>query len=240
VKPRAARLAACLLALTVIVGASGCDLREADVDNGRELFVAQCGTCHQLAEAATTAETGPDLDASFSAARDAGMDSDTVKGVVAKQIANPRFTDPSDPTYMPPDLVTGRDADDVAAYVASVAGVPGVGPPVAPGGPGGQVFANNGCGACHVLAAAGSSGQTGPDLDEVIPGQDEDQVEEQIVNPDSQVTPGFEAGIMPSNYGDTISPEDLQLLVEFLVDSAGSDGNGGNGPSGRPSGNGGN
>ena len=99
------------------------------------------------------------------------MDQDTIEGVVGDQISHPRQTDPDDPSYMPADLVTGKDADDVAAYVGSVAGVPGIEPPTAPGGPGGQVFANNGCGSCHTFAAAGSHGAVGPNLDEVLPGQ---------------------------------------------------------------------
>ena len=72
---------------------------------------------------------------------------------------------------MPRDVVTGQDLDDVAAYVGMYAGVPGAAPPEVPGGPGAQVFANNGCGGCHTLAAAGSGGVTGPNLDEVLPGQ---------------------------------------------------------------------
>src|SRR5207248_3516824 len=31
-----------------------------------------------------------------------------------------------------------------------------------------QVFAQNGCGGCHTLAAAGASGKVGPDLDNVL------------------------------------------------------------------------
>ena len=64
---------------------------------------------------------------------------------------------------MPADIVTGQDLEDVAAYVGSVAGVPGAAPPKSPGGPGAQVFANNGCGGCHTLAAADSGGVTGPE-----------------------------------------------------------------------------
>ncbi len=41
------------------------------------------------------------------------------------------------------------------------------------------VFTQN-CGSCHVLAAAGTSGTTGPSLDEVMP--DEAEVEEQVRN----------------------------------------------------------
>lgn len=215
--------------LLAVVAISGCDLQEeADVENGREQFVQQCGTCHILAEAATTSEIGPDLDAAFADARaTGGFDEDTIEGVVEYQIANPRFTNPEDPTYMPADLVTGEDARDVAAYVASVAGVPGIEPPQVPGGPGGQVFANNGCAACHVLAAVNATGQVGPNLDEVLPGQDAAMIEESIVDPEANITEGFNSGVMPANYGDTISPEDLQLLVEFLQESAGSDGAGG-------------
>lgn len=215
-----------LLALATIafggIAATGCDTQSnADTDRGRELFIEKCGTCHILKEASTTATTGPDLDAAFANARAVGMGSDTIEGVVGDQIANPRFTDPDDPTYMPADIVTGQDAEDVATYVGLVAGVPGIEPPEAMGGPGGQVFANNGCGSCHTFAAAGSSGTVGPDLDDVIPGQDESQVSRSITDPDEEITRGFEAGVMPSNYETTISPEDLQLLVEFLIESAG-------------------
>ena len=62
---------------------AGCDLQEdADLERGRDLFIAKCGTCHQLAEAATTAEVGPNLDAAFAAARADGNDQDTIEGVV--------------------------------------------------------------------------------------------------------------------------------------------------------------
>lgn len=235
------KLAGAGIALLAALAIGGCDLQEeADVENGRELFVEQCGTCHILAEAGTTADIGPDLDAAFAAARDAGMDEDTIEGVIESQIANPRETDANDPTYMPPDLVTGQDAADVSAYVASVAGVPGIGPPTVPGGPGAQVFANNGCGACHVLSALGSDavGQVGPNLDDVLPGQDPEMILESIVEPSAKISDGFQDGVMPGNYGEVISEEDLDLLVDYLAETAGG-GSGGNG-SGGGSGSGGN
>lgn len=222
---RTLNLLALILAAAAVAFASGCDLSEnADTERGRELFIQNCGTCHILAQAATTNETGPDLDAAFSAARASGMDNDTIEGIVQGQIANPRATNPEDPTYMPADLVTGQDAEDVAAYVASVAGVPGIEPPEAPGGPGGQVFANNGCGACHTFAAAQTSGTVGPNLDDVLKGQKPAEVEESIVEPDAQASPGFDTGIMPA-YAD-LSPDDLQLLVEWLIENAGQGANG--------------
>jgi cytochrome c2 len=224
-------------AIFAAVALTGCDLQEnADLDNGRQQFVDNCGTCHILAEAATAGNLGPDLDAAFADARSRGFDQDTIEGVVTAQIAHPRETDPDDPTYMPADLVTGENARDVAAYVASVAGVPGIEPPQAPGGPGGQIYANNGCGACHVLQAAQSTGQVGPNLDEVLPGQSKAMIEESIVDPEAELSAGFDGGIMPATYGEDIPPEDLQLLVDFLASMAGGDG--GNGGGGGGGGNG--
>lgn len=212
---------------------AGCDLQEgADTENGRQLFVEQCGSCHILQEAGTSGNLGPDLDAAFANARAVGMDNDTIEGVVTQQIGFPRFTEPDDPAFMPADLVSGQDADDVATYIAEVAGVPGIQPPEAPGGPGGQVFADNGCGACHVLQAAQSTGTVGPDLDQVLPGMSAQEIEESIVDPDSILTAGFAAGVMPADYGETIPPEDLELLVQFLLENAGQAGDGGGGNGG--------
>lgn len=222
------RLSIFALGALASIAVAGCDLQEnADLDNGRELFNANCGNCHILAEAGSTADIGPDLDSAFAASRAAGMDNDTIEGVVEMQIANPRLpagpNPEADPTYMPADLVVGDEARDVAAYVASVAGVPGAAPPQVPGGPGAQVFANNGCGNCHVIASVGSAGQTGPNLDEALEGQSADQVLDSIINPEANITAGFPSGVMPANYGDTISQEDLDLLVDFLVNGPSDD-----------------
>jgi cytochrome c2 len=222
-RPRTKALGLALLG-TALLAFSGCDAKEnADLAKGRDLFISNCGTCHSLKEAATTNTTGPNLDAAFADARASGMDRDTFEGVVAAQIAEPRETDPSNPTYMPADLVTGQDADDVAAYVASVAGVPGIEPPTAAGGPGGQVFAANGCAACHTLAVAESTGQVGPNLDDVLPGQSLSKVHQDIVDPSAQIAAGFQDGIMPQNYESQIPAPDLDKLVNFLATCAGED-----------------
>ena len=199
----------------------GCDLQEnADVDNGRQLFIEKCGTCHALKEAGTQAEIGPDLDAAFKQAREDGMDQDTIEGVVEGQIANPRVTDPESPAYMPAELVTGQDNVDVAAYIASVAGVPGIEPPIPPDAPpGAQVFLAEGCSSCHTLAAANATGAVGPNLDETLKGADPAYIEQSVVEPDAEIAQGFGPGIMPA-YAD-LPPNDLQDLVEFLEGSAG-------------------
>ena len=67
------------------------------------------------------------------------------------------------------------------------------------------------CGACHKLADAATTGETGPDLDKVLKGKAAAFIEESIVMPDKEIAAGFQAGIMPKNYGDTLSPEELRL-----------------------------
>jgi mono/diheme cytochrome c family protein len=212
---------AVIAAVAVGLLAAGCGTEDADTSRGRVLFVQKCGTCHVLAQAGSTAQTGPDLDHAFAAARAAGMDSDTIEGIVATQIQFPRPSTTNPAVSMPADLVTGQDVIDVAAYVAEYAGVPGAAPPKVPGGPGAQVFANFGCGGCHTFAAANSGGTVGPNLDEVLAGQTPQYVETAITDPNAQQTPGFPLNVMPQDYQQQISPQELDDLVQFLLSGSG-------------------
>jgi mono/diheme cytochrome c family protein len=219
-----------LLALAALVAialtASGCGTGSADEERGRTLFIQKCGTCHAMAQAGTTAQIGPDLDHAFAAARAIGQTSDTVEGVVVAQVENPRPTTSNRAASMPADIVTGQDLDDVAAYVGEYAGVPGAAPPQVAGGPGAQVFANNGCGGCHTLAAAETGGTTGPDLDDALPGQTAAMIDKSIVDPNAEITKGFPPNVMPSNYEQMLTPKELKDLVQYLLESAAGGGGG--------------
>ncbi len=214
-----APLAALLAAVLVI---TGCGTTSPDIARGRILFTSKCGICHTLAQAGTTATIGPNLDDAFAAAREVGgFDAATVEGIVKNQIDNPRPSNGNPAASMPAHTAEGIDADDIAAYVGKYAGVPGAAPPEVEGGAGAQVFANNGCGGCHTLAAANSGGTTGPDLDEVLPGQKEAEIEESIVDPEAKIAEGYPAGVMPQEFGTKIPPEELKELVKFLSENAG-------------------
>jgi mono/diheme cytochrome c family protein len=211
---------AVLAALAIAaLAASGCGTNSADEERGRVLFVQKCGVCHAMSQAGTTAQIGPDLDHAFAAARAAGEDGDTIEGIVAAQIEFPRPSTSNPAASMPADIVTGQDAQDVAAYVAMYAGVPGAAPPTVAGGPGAQVFANNGCGGCHTLAEAQAGGTVGPDLDEVLPGQSAAMVEKSIVDPNSVIAKGFPPNVMPAGYKQQLTPKELEDLVQYLLDS---------------------
>jgi cytochrome c1 len=80
------------------------------------------------------------------------------------------------------------------------------------------VFINSGCGNCHTFAAAGTTGTTGPDLNEYLaPDDTAAGVEEMIVDPEAEISEGYSGGIMPQTYGQSLSPEELEQLVQFLV-----------------------
>ncbi len=224
--PIRAFLAVAALA-AIAVAASGCGTSKGDEERGRVLFIQKCGVCHEMAQAGTTAQSGPNLDDAFAAGRAIGQDSDTIEGITAAQIENPRPSTENTAVSMPASIVEGQDLEDVAAYVGMYAGVPGAAPPRVPGGPGAQVFASTGCGGCHTLAEAETGGTTGPNLDEALPGMSAAMVEKSIVDPSAVIAKGF-PNVMPTIYGDSLTPKELEDLVQFLVQStSGGKSNGG-------------
>jgi mono/diheme cytochrome c family protein len=80
-----------------------------------------------------------------------------------------------------------------------------------------EVFAAQGCGSCHTFEAAGTSGTTGPNLDESLEGKDAAYVRRAIVDPDADIAQGFSAGVMPKTYEEQLSPGQLDDLVAFLT-----------------------
>jgi cytochrome c oxidase subunit II len=98
-----------------------------------------------------------------------------------------------------------------------------LGQPAAPAGggeaaaPDGKtLFADNGCGGCHTLADAGTQGTTGPDLDNVLKGKDAAFIQESITDPNKEIAPGFQANLMPQDFGQKLSPDQLKALVDYL------------------------
>ncbi|HEX2438728.1 MAG TPA: cytochrome c oxidase subunit II [Methylomirabilota bacterium] len=72
------------------------------------------------------------------------------------------------------------------------------------------------CATCHTLADAGAKGQVGPDLDKVLKGKDAAFIKESILTPNKVIAPGYQPGIMPPNFGDTLSAEQVDALVKYL------------------------
>ena len=76
--------------------------------HGRELFTANCGTCHTLKAAATSGRVGPNMD-----------ELRPPKALVLDAIAHGRAQGRG---QMPGGLLVGQDAQDVASFLAAAAG----------------------------------------------------------------------------------------------------------------------
>jgi cytochrome c2 len=236
--------AAGLLVLGVAALSSGCGgtgqtgiAKGGDISQGKTLFVANCGSCHQLADAGTTGKIGPDLDGAFAADRAQHFRENTIKQVVYDQIYHP-----APAGAMPPKIVTGADAVSVAAYVAAVAGTgsasngapPTLTSPAAGGGGGGggglaamgsKLYASLGCSGCHSITGAKLVGPTFKGLYDskvqLATGQtitaDDAYLLESIMDPDKQIVKGFPKGVMSSAIPPgSVSPANAKALIAFI------------------------
>jgi mono/diheme cytochrome c family protein len=77
-----------------------------------------------------------------------------------------------------------------------------------PSGTGEALFRSSGCGGCHTLAAAGTSGTAGPNLDQVHPSYDD------VVR---LVADG--AGAMPAFAG-SLTAAQIRAIARYVADSA--------------------
>jgi mono/diheme cytochrome c family protein len=223
-------LAVAALAL-VAAAVSGCGavnrVTSGDPSQGKALFQAKCASCHTLADAKAQGTIGPNLDDAFSSDKAQGFSQQTMADVVRGQIAYPEAP-------MPSKLVEGSDADDVALYVAKCAANPTCGVTAAtttpttatstttttsttatstgstsPAAAGKQVFASAGCGGCHTLKDAGTTGTVGPNLDQLKP-------------PAARVSHQVEVGggAMPAFKG-RLSAAQIQAVAAYVSSVAG-------------------
>lgn len=82
------------------------------------------------------------------------------------------------------------------------------------------IFTTAGCGGCHAFEPAGTDAQVGPSLNEVDPGGAplEDYLREAIVDPNAKLAPGYQPDVMPATYESSLSDEQLDALVQYLVE----------------------
>lgn len=229
-----------IAAVGVLLAVGGCAVKHptANLVSGKVMFQKSCGGCHTLSHANTSGTTGPNLDDAFRQDKADGVKSTSIQGLVDSWIRYPNTQG-----VMPAGLVKGQDAQDVAAYVAAVAARPGqdTGALAAAGGvqgttpaAGKQVFTGvGGCGSCHTLAAAGTTGTVGPNLDQdlktscasaqskqVRGATLQDCIKTAIISPYKYIPSGYKAGVMPSNFAQTLKPNEIQALVNFLSTAA--------------------
>jgi mono/diheme cytochrome c family protein len=88
------------------------------------------------------------------------------------------------------------------------------------------IFTGTGtCSTCHTFTAAGATGTIGPNLDSLSADAQKagmplaDFIHESIVNPDAYIAPGFQKGIMPATFSQSLSSSDINDLVAFLSEN---------------------
>ena len=129
---------------------------------------------------------------------------------------------------------TQQNEEDLAPLTEGEAAVPdtagGEPPPAQEGADAGagdpalgrMVFVETGCAGCHTLADADATGMIGPELDQVLPGQDVEAIRLSIVDPSDTISEGFADGTMPDTYADQLSPAELDGLAAYLAEAAGN------------------
>ena len=90
-------------------------------------------------------------------------------------------------------------------------------------GPGATAFSRvGGCGACHVLDVVSANGQVGPSLNQVGARLSSSEIYQSIVEPNSIIAEACPTGpcapdLMPQNFGEILTSEQLDDLVAFLA-----------------------
>ncbi|HEX4518885.1 MAG TPA: cytochrome c [Gaiellaceae bacterium] len=85
------------------------------------------------------------------------------------------------------------------------------------------LFTAQGCSVCHTLAAAGSTGTLGPNLDNIADYAAkaneavDDFVGEAIVHPPPKYVPPGYANTMPTDFGTKLSTQQVKDLVAFVT-----------------------
>ncbi|MGH2850353.1 MAG: c-type cytochrome [Solirubrobacteraceae bacterium] len=203
------------------VGPGGVTLTASEA-TGRELFARTCATCHTLAAAAAVGHVGPDLDILV-----------PNEALVLFAIKN-GFARGSG--QMPAGIYTGKQATDVAQFVAAVAGggtghstpsTPATPSPTSPITLGRQLYTSDGCASCHslgtnVIVGPGWRGLYGSrvnlSMGRTIVANPE-YLTTHIVDPDKYTVKGFPKGVMAgaiASYGLSAKPKQVRALVEFI------------------------
>ena len=196
-------------------GTGGKVSASADAQNGKALFQQKCAGCHALAAVGSTATIGPNLDDAFAQARSEGFKESAIANIVHDQIrfAGQYPTAQNNPDFlqanMPANLVKGKDAEDVAAFVAANAGVSGFAVSQTVSSTNGKDIFKSQCASCHTLKDAGTTGTVGPNLDQLKPP---------FAVAQNQVIQG--GGVMPAFKG-KLTDAQIKAVARYVADNAG-------------------
>jgi mono/diheme cytochrome c family protein len=88
-----------------------------------------------------------------------------------------------------------------------------------------ELLEEQGCDACHSIAAVGAEGKLGPRLDAL--DDDAGDIAESITEPREDIVDGFPENLMPDDYAQHMGDKDVQALAAFVAAASGADEQGG-------------
>ena len=123
-------------------------------------------------------------------------------------------------------LVRSGDNTTTVTTPAAAGGTTAAAPPLTGDALGRQLFVAGdaatgvtACSGCHTMKTAGATATVGPNLDKELSADPASATRESIVDPNKEIIPGYQANVMPVNYGTALTPTQLDALVNYVYDS---------------------
>ncbi|MCL4297903.1 MAG: c-type cytochrome [Anaerolineae bacterium] len=205
------------------------------IEAGAALYTQYCTECHGLKG---EGGIGPTLNSKYffeQRLADIGYQG-TMKSFLTLTIrgGRPVMSDPNYGRNMPTWSVDyggplrNDQIDTIVSYVmnwqeaAPDLGDPNAEPTPVPGDTpeerGKNLFTGMGCVGCHAID--GQGGTVGPELTNVI-SKGEDYVHQSIVQPNAVIAEGFQPNLMPQNFSQRMSEENISDIIAYLASVSG-------------------
>lgn len=228
------------LCAALAFGAVACGgSHKADIANGRALFRnganghQACSYCHTLQASGAAGTYAPNLDQDTQEDRTRlHMSDQQIHDLVLGNIKDGQCLDPTDPSRcMPPGLLSGNDAEDVAAFIVRCAARPRAAqcpqaePSNALAAEGARLYGSLRCMGCHstngnVSVAPTWSGLFGSQV-KLTNGDTVTATEmylaHSILSPDADIVAGYKPGVMTSIIAPgSVSAAQVKALVAYI------------------------
>ncbi|WP_456391017.1 c-type cytochrome [Profundibacter sp.] len=171
-----------------------------------------CAACHDLGGSGAT--LGPSL---------YGIGKRMSRAIVMESIIDPNaiIADGYDADFMPADFGEEMRGSELLLLTDYLLALPDAAPVNEDDGDealattGLEVVENFGCAGCHDLD--GSEADIGPALNGIGKRMTADQVRVAILDPNAEITEGYEADMMPDYFGDDMAESEIELITDYLM-----------------------
>jgi len=171
-----------------------------------------CASCHDLE--GSGADLGPSL---------YGIGNRMDRATVMEAIIDPNvvIADGYDADFMPVDFGNEMRGVELLLLTDYLMDLPDTAPvtdddeqePLATTGL--EVVDKFGCAGCHDLD--GSEADIGPALGGIGTRMSASQIKTAIMEPDAEITEGYEAGMMPDYFADDMADSEIQIIIDYLM-----------------------